>query len=168
MGATIVSVACTALFIMETLVGRSRVWSGEGCCRLRFVRRASGWLVGLVLVGLVAGCQKDKIATSPPDLVVVASDVTGRYLLSLSEEEVEEFGGADKVPALVLSADGSWRLEADDETLSGTWSVAGGKVVTREKESDERMEYEVSRDMKTLTSLGAADEKVTFSRAEKS
>lgn len=65
----------------------------------------------------------------------------GTYTLSLTEEEVKEMGGLDKVPTLTLRKDGSWEMTAPPEKpMTGKYALNGENLtLTATDGEDQRL-----------------------------
>lgn len=93
------------------------------------------WPVAILGLLMIGGCQK-KVEAPAPEPASTSDQIIGTYRLKVSDDEVAEAGGLDKLPALVIEKD-HWRMIASGEESSGTWVYRDGKLTLTDKSGEQ-------------------------------
>jgi len=70
----------------------------------------------------------------------------GEFVLDLPEDEIKEAGGADALPRLLFSSDGTWKMSAKGEPpTQGKFKLSGSKLTLTTDGEAETIDFEVER-----------------------
>lgn len=106
---------------------------------------------------VLGGCGSKSDPPSQGDTRPASQTLEGKYQLSLSEEEIKELGGTDKVPSLTLKKDGSWVMTSPpDEPSTGKYKLSGSELTLIGKDGEETR-LSIDKDAKAITEAGVEE-----------
>lgn len=126
------------------------------------------WGLGVGLLVVMGGCQPKKVeAPKPqPDTTVQFDAMVGKYRLKMTEEEIEQIGGVEKVPTLFLNGEGKYNLTNEGSVLKGSYMYREGMVTLQDVDENEPPEIFVIQEGGKLLVEDTAENPLTWEKVE--